>query len=1387
MLFDERERARLLELYTALPEELKRFCRLMSVARVPVGMTNFVHCLNEACVCRPGGGNWYLAHFKEAVKALPGDILCEQSIGQYKQYQISPLLTAPLWKEAEERKEIDRFDRATSNVLGLETLSLTGRGSSLEDLFSRMLRLAVLRRDPDSFNSYWHRGQTVCAGFTDAALDALANPFEPEAIFQLPPELAEPIFTVLLHAALTDPETYQKVTETLFEYPAEEATPGLELMLIERLIEHGRLDEAEERLKHFDDPQGFSLRAVLALSRRGDEAEALSLYDEGFKRMKTAREENGDVFYRSWTGLFYPVLLVKAGREGSQIKASLKESAYWGTVEDISHLRLLLGQLLNVSKDEGFRIHLDFFEDGTAVFPCLLLLRWLNADLSGMDIHALTLILKKRGLDFLCSELAAAFELEGGEAVSHPLAAVFSQKEEWEQSLDELLSIGGKPRSQGNPKRVIWELGWYAGKDGNVLSLDLAPVEQTFKKRGWSGGRHISLRRLYKNAHAVPGITEQDIQVLPAIRVMRNYYGTDYFLDTHRALALLAGHPLLFNSDTGERVEVQAVEPILSVQDQERGYVLTLSPFPEENERYLVVEEGPNRLRVTSFDERRLHIAHILGPSGLLIPAQAKESILRTLESLASVITIQSDLEGTGGLAEAVEPDSRIYVQLQPNGEGLDIGVVTRPLGPQGPVCRPGQGGAALFGLQDKRRVRASRDLEAENAALAALLEGCPALSEAEQVREEGWQISGPYLALEFLAQLKELEETVVVEWPKGQSMKVSRPTGESQLNISIRQARDWFAVSGELRVHEGLVLSMKELLEAMKAGKGRFVPLGNGEFLALTQEFHRRLEVLASLGDVRGDEVRISPLAASVTGELLEGVGQADVAEEWRSKALQIAEAEQMTPVLPSTFRGELRDYQLEGFRWLMRLAHWGAGACLADDMGLGKTIQALAVLVARGAEGPSLVVAPTSVCPNWTAEAARFAPTLNVKSLRETGPGRTGREELLSQLEPRDVVIVSYGILQNERDILSGVEWNVIVLDEAQAIKNMGTKRSSAVMKLNGAFRIATTGTPIENSLSELWNLFRFLNPGYLGSFESFWRRFGVPIERSGAEGRASQPAEGLVTAVPDRRPGREARSRLRRMIRPFVLRRTKEQVLSELPPKTEITLKVDLKDEERAFYEALRRSAVEELSEVREEGEGGRFQVLAALMKLRRACCSASLVSPDIHLPSAKLEAFTDVLTELRGGGHKALVFSQFVDHLSILRAWLDKEKIPYQYLDGSTPQEERERRVAAFQAGEGDCFLISLRAGGTGLNLTAADYVVHMDPWWNPAVEAQASDRAHRIGQTRPVTVYRIVARDTIEEQIVALHAWKRDLAGGLLDDTGEALRLSVKELLELIES
>jgi len=405
---------------------------------------------------------------------------------------------------------------------------------------------------------------------------------------------------------------------------------------------------------------------------------------------------------------------------------------------------------------------------------------------------------------------------------------------------------------------------------------------------------------------------------------------------------------------------------------------------------------------------------------------------------------------------------------------------------------------------------------------------------------------------------------------------------------------------------------------------------------------------------------------------------------------------------------------------------------------------------------------VAPTSVCPNWQAEIARFAPTLTTHRLSAA----SDRTALVAGLGPRDVLVCSYGLLHQEAELLGGRVWQMAVLDEAQAIKNAETKRAQASLALQAGFRLALSGTPVENDLDELWSLFNFVDPGLLGSREGFQKRFAIPIER-------------------DR--DAHVRQALRSLIRPFLLRRTKAAVLSELPPRTEQTMEVEMGEAERAFYEAMRQRALEAIAALDAPQGKRKIHILAEITRLRRACCSPALIDPAAGVPSGKLDAFLDLVDDLVRNRHRALVFSQFVGHLGLVRAALDARGIRYEYLDGSTPSAERERRVAAFQAGGAELFLISLRAGGTGLNLTAADYVVHLDPWWNPAVEDQASDRAHRIGQERPVTIYRLIMQDSIEERIVRLHRDKRDLASELLEGAETSARLSEEELLDLIRA
>ncbi|MDX9834675.1 MAG: DEAD/DEAH box helicase, partial [Desulfobulbus sp.] len=770
--------------------------------------------------------------------------------------------------------------------------------------------------------------------------------------------------------------------------------------------------------------------------------------------------------------------------------------------------------------------------------------------------------------------------------------------------------------------------------------------------------------------------------------------------------------------------------------------------------------ETPSRCRVVEYTETHHRLARILSTKGLVLPAAAQEEAVQVLTAMASLVTVHSSIPGTAHAVTTIPADPRPRVHLLPHTTGFRLEILVRPLHSGGPYQRPGEGTVNLMADVEGRRYLAERDLEEERRRAGSLERSLPSLAALPELDGQ-WYAGTPEEALQVLVELREAvaRGEALAEWPEGEKLKLGQPVSAADLHLRLGSADRWFTVEGELRLDDERVLGMQQLLELVQATPHRFLPLGDGEFVVLTRELRRRLEELAAYVERRGRKLTLHPLAALALEDLTGQVGTLNAAPGWHERLAQMREALAQTPSPPSTLKARLRDYQQEGFQWLARLARLGFGACLADDMGLGKTVQALAVILHCAAEGPTLVVAPTSVCANWLTEVQRFAPTLRLVPF-----GGADRQAQLAGLGPFDLVVASYGLLHQEAPLLTGVMWQTVVLDEAQAIKNAATKRSQAAMHLQAQFRLITTGTPVENHLGEFWTLFRFINPGLLGSRERFNERFAAPIERHN---------------------DREAGRRLKKLIQPFILRRLKSQVLDELPPRTEVLLEVELGPEESAFYEALRRQALERI-----ETEGGasghqRMRILAEITRLRQACCHPRLILPESDLPGAKLALFGEVVGELLDNGHKALVFSQFVGHLKLIRAYLDERAVPYRYLDGSTPPRERQREVKAFQAGQGDLFLISLKAGGLGLNLTAADYVIHMDPWWNPAVEDQASDRAHRIGQQRPVTVYRLVARNTIEEKIVSLHGEKRDLADSLLEGTDASARISAKDLLRLI--
>lgn len=969
---------------------------------------------------------------------------------------------------------------------------------------------------------------------------------------------------------------------------------------------------------------------------------------------------------------------------------------------------------------------------------------------------------ERSGYGLLAAEvrdaLARVRSRKAGECASR-LASLRTAKARWEQVLESLERAGAQavsdePTSAEEPanRRLVWDFALYPGN-----RVELAAREQTRKSGGWSSGRAVALSRLGAVAlehHAGP----QDRRIIGHLcqRTERPYgrrqvvheWGGSVMRD-------VVGHPAVYDAHSGERLEVVAEKPTLELLRNDDGLELVVRPEGLARAGVVCVAH-PGRVEVYEVSEETALVARTLRER-VAIPRDQEARVQKIVGTLARTLRVESDAPLGSELAAPVAADPRIRVLCWRSRPGLRVRIAVRPLGDRGPALEPGRGSEVVAGDVDSQALQTRRDLGREAENLAALLDACPTLAAAEHVGRE-LRLRELSTCYEALTELWRLADAVVIEWPRGQPLTVVGERELSDLRVKLSSTSEWLRADVRLEVDEGRVLALRELLALLATASGRFVELGEDRIIALSNHLKEKLERLTCLGNVQAKHIDVPARAAPVLEAWLSGIDRVDGGNALAERLARIDEAERLEPVVPRTFQASLRDYQLDGFVWMRRLAHWGGGPLLCDDMGLGKTIQLLALLADTTRDGPGLVVAPTSVCGHWEEQAARFAPSLTFHRL-----GNGDRQALVSRLGAGDVLLASYGLLQREAELLSGREFAVAILDEAQAIKNASSRRARAAHGLIAPLRVVSSGTPVENHLGELWSLFEFANPGLLGSAARFERLFARPIQERG-----------------DRR----ALDVLKQLVRPFILRRTKSEVLEQLPDKTEITLRVELGAEERALYEAVRREALDAIDSTSDPAKR-RMVVFTMLTRLRQAACHPRLVHPEHAATSSKHEALLALVDELRQGRHRALVFSQFVEQLRLVRQALDAGGIPHLYLDGSTPAGQRPELVRRFQAGEGDLFLISLRAGGTGLDLTGADYVVHLDPWWNPAVETQAGDRAHRIGQRRPVTIYRLVAAGTVEERILAMHGKKRETAERLLDGTGSAAHLDVDALRELI--
>lgn len=1227
--------------------------------------------------------------------------------------------------------------------------------------------------------------------------EAVLLPFDAESFQRVDPVLRDELaYRAVLSIALYWRDAFLPVAawaiENLTTRPAEMSVP-LRLVLADLALQQGDFDRVRQAIAGMDNGSAEALRAGLLVLDGQWESGQLAFE----AAIKLRQKETGARKYllSASIGWLYPLALLAQGtpkhleiaRKYCASESGKRDpSAHdpWGCW--VNAIDFKLGKAALVST--AFSLEPSSHERASlGLFWRVLLVAWLGQEAMGAPKQtklqgiALTPIdLLRRHFETL-KLLALSRQLDAAEAVlgggeAPPGFFVVRRGERWQEVLTALQALAAEVGSgdaagrSAETQRVVWQIS--IGKHGELL--DLKPFEQKRSARGWNTPKPLSLSKLAANQELPPW----DSKVARCLHAERNY-ANRFYIDHAAAIVALVGHPaLLLEGAPGQLIDLVETPPELEVVRQGDQFVMQMTPplrlepegayyYDAESRRVAealrlitLLVDSPQRLRLVRYTAAQRRAAQMV-TGRFAIPASnqaAQSELQKTLQALSGHFQVNAD---SAQASRQVAAESRLRAELAPVGEALSLRLVVAPLGADGPRHPAASGRARLMATIGTETVGTQRDLALEKQHLNAVLDAFPFLDADETSHE--WLIEDPEQALELVEVLPGLPAIAAVDWPKGKKIRVVS-VDAGNLGIKVSRERDWFRVDGQAGLDEGLVLQLETLLSAAR-DKSRFIPMGDGVYAALTRSLKQKLLDLAAVAESDKQGAKVPQIAAAWLDEILDGT-ELKASADFRQAIERLRSAQGETPALPKALQAELRAYQEEGYQWAMRLAAAGMGACLADDMGLGKTLQALAVMLKRAAGGAALVIAPTSVCGNWRAEAARFAPSLNVRIYSEAS--EVERETLVTQAGPQDVLVVSYTLLQLAQERFAARAWHTLVADEAQAIKNAAAKRSQALFDLPADFRLALSGTPVENRLAELWSIMRFVNPGLLGTLNRFNERFATPIERN---------------------RDRDAQHVLKRLISPFVMRRTKGQVLQDLPPRTELLLTVEADAAEAAHYEALRRQAMKEVSAFGDAGSAqagqARFNILAQLTKLRRAACDPRLSSPEFGIAGAKVQAFAELATELTANGHKTLVFSQFVDFLHILRAPLDAAGISYQYLDGATPAAERSKRVAAFQAGEGDLFLISLKAGGFGLNLTAADYVVITDPWWNPAAEDQAMGRAHRIGQLRPVTVYRLVSKGTIEERIVDLHHDKRALADSILDDGDASALPSTEDLVALI--
>ncbi|MBQ0031079.1 MAG: DEAD/DEAH box helicase [Bacteroidales bacterium] len=937
-------------------------------------------------------------------------------------------------------------------------------------------------------------------------------------------------------------------------------------------------------------------------------------------------------------------------------------------------------------------------------------------------------------------------ELFGGA----PLISTLKKRASWEMAFQEIENRLAK--QENKEKRIAYYLDKYDLK---------AIIEQTKEDNEWKDGQVLSLPALRKGdyeimnptdemiANSIPendGYTNAANVIVPLLSETDRLYFGSYYDETKAQIRVTHEKPILSFKGKGAAIEIDS-----NVGIDKNGHIRKHTLVCEKDGEYTLITTNPFQRDV---------IQKFLSIKGL--PSTAVISLKKAIESLNGIIdVVDGELEAL--MQPSIYSKGILAIRITPREHEYNVSVLASAMENGNARFAPAEGEQLVYDEVENITHCINRDLKLEHENYILVKNFLEQELHCEFDTYTETNICMDESLLKFIAYIYDNQDKFFIEWPEGKPLRFKGDIKPSDIQINIKSDVEWFCLDGNVKTKR-LSLSLSAFIRACCSSTSinGFVKISDDEYVRMSEELIRHIAALDAFPSHKRQVKTIPKFQIGALASMIKGLKVNEDGSYTRFME-KTREAYSITPSVPKGLKVKLRDYQEEGFRWMCRLSEWGAGACLADDMGLGKTVQAIAFLLHKSADGPSLVVAPKSVLPNWMHEIARFAPELKCVNINN----EKNKAKYIEAAGANDIILCTYGLLGTQGGNLSNKEWNVVCLDEAHQIKNRNTHASRISMELKSKSKVILTGTPLQNNLGELWNLFQFINPGLLGTWNMFKDSFITP-------------------SLDD-----EHKAILKEMTTPFILRRTKQDVLTELPEKIIQEYLVELTENERTVYEEMRRRAEIKFKSHKTKAERAEAKQLhinffTELMHLREAACSLRLVYNEWTKRSSKIDALLEILDRVMTcPDNNVVVFSQFTSFLELIKPELKRRNLAFLYLDGQTPIHKREKSIEDFQEGRCRLFLSSLKAGGVGINLTRANYVIILDPWWNPAIESQAMDRAHRLGQKRVVTVIKLISAQTIEEKILKFHEQKQLLTEDILEGTSESGKLTYEDIMDMV--